>query len=93
MRIVYDLLSSDEEDIAENLLTYECSYGIRLASRKMFEKGNSKEEAENFQKAFSKEVIRKEKIIRTLSITSHGTTKIFPLTKMRDWYSKSITKV
>ena len=92
MRKIHDLLSSDD-DIAENLLTHECSFGIRLASRKIFEKGSSKEEVEQFQKDFLKEITRGEKIIKTLSLTSYGTTKIFPLVKERVWYSKRIARV
>jgi len=76
MREIYDLMSSDEE-ISENLISHTCSFGIRLTSRSQFKKkGNyTQKEQDEFYKAFPK----KDVIIKTLSLTSLGKTKIFPL--------------
>ena len=69
MRKLHELLASDEPE-AEGLLSYDCSYGIRLANRELFTLVNEVSQ-------------RNQKIIKTLSLTLNGKTKIFPLVKKR----------
>lgn len=66
MREIYDLISSADK-IAGNLISHDCSYGIRLATR------------EHFKEMLNESDFKDEKIIKTLSITMKGQTEIFPL--------------
>ena len=94
MRKVHDLISADDA-ITEGLISHSCSYGIRLASRELLagkKKGKLKDlvdEEDEYTEAFED-----EEIIKTLSITSEGVTKIFPLMKERaNSASKEISDV